>query len=535
MSSKRSILIVLVLFLFTLATRFIKLDWGDGFFFQPDENNMAQAITQLGPGNFDPHFYAYGQLPLYLSYFVATIIRFVLHQSPATSIPFEQAIITLRIFSAIFSSISIYIIYRIAAHLFSDKFTPLALALLMIFSPGLIQLAHFGTTESLLILVFLCNILFSQKYIRTRQSSYLVLAAINSAVGIASKLSAAIFILPIALALLYRFVEKPHFRYIAQGLIFLFITILLSAIFSPYNLINYKDFISSMNYETGVATGALKVFYTNQFIDSIPYLFQIQKIFPYSSGIFTFTLSVAGLLLLIHQFLVTKGKNFLNWSLVLIPALVYFMYFGQLYTKWFRFMSPIFFIIPLLAAVVLSQIKFKVLKILLLFIMIIPGLYFQKLYLFPDIRLNFSQWFLTTIPKNSVILSEAGNVINLPLDSSDYTVINYDFYNLDTNPDLYNSLARVISQSDYILIPSRRIFKNQANHNFPYSQSYYDNLFLGQLGFVQIKSFQINNYLLLNPEEAEETFSVFDQPVIRLYQKTSFLGEDQIKQFYLPQ
>ncbi len=528
MSSKKSRILLILLLFIAIFTRFIKLDWGDGFFFHPDENNMATAITQLRLNDLDPHFYAYGQFPLYLAYFTAVFIRFVAHQLPYTSVSFTQAIFTLRFFSAIFSVFSVYLLFLISRHLSLDKKFPFYVIILFIFSPGLIQLSHFGTTESLLILIFLANILLSINYVKHPKFSTLLLSSIISGIGLGTKLSALIFVGPILLSLLYRFIAKPSFKIIFSFIFFILFLAVFTAISSPYNLINFSDFYSSMNYETGVATGKLLVFYTNQFLNSTPYLFQLSKVFPYSSGIFMYILSISGAILFCLRFFGQKKQTSLNWSLILIPSFIYFLYFGQLYVKWFRFMSPIFFIIPLLSARLISAIKSKIFSIPLIFLSIIPGLLFLKTYLTLDIRQQFSNWFVENIPAESVILSEAGNVIDLPLDSSQYHVINFDFYNLDSNPELSSALVQAIADSDYILIPSRRIFKNQSNYQFPVSQSYYDNLFFGQLGFSPIASFMDNNYTVLNPESAEETFSVFDQPTIRLFQNQKHLTQDQI-------
>ena len=80
-------------------------------------------------------------------------------------------------------------------------------------------------------------------------------------------------------------------------------------------------------------------------------------------------------------------------------------------------------------------------------------------------------------------------------------------------------LTDLIHQSGYIFIPSRRVFKNQNNSSFPISQKYYQSLFSGDLGFSQIKIFSKSNSLFLNSENAEETFSVFDNPTIRIFKK----------------
>ena len=97
---------------------------------------------------------------------------------------------------------------------------------------------------------------------------------------------------------------------------------------------------------------------------------------------------------------------------------------------------------------------------------------------------------------------------------------NFDFYNLDSNPALQSQLPDLVPIADYILIPSRRIFMNQNNHRFPYSQSYYQQLFSPQQ-FRLLKTFSPAANFILNDELAEETWTVFDRPTVRLYKKTT--------------
>jgi len=93
--------------------------------------------------------------------------------------------------------------------------------------------------------------------------------------------------------------------------------------------------------------------------------------------------------------------------------------------------------------------------------------------------------------------------------------VNYDFYNYNA-ASLINQLAK----SDYIIVPSRRVF---MNYHFPY----YQHLFDGSLGFREIKSYSPSTDILLNPENAEETWSVFDRPTIRVYKKIKSLTPEQ--------
>lgn len=474
--------IILYLLLVTLIfTRFYGLKWGDGYFFHPDENNMGLAISRLSKDNLNPDFFAYGQFPLYLSYFSLKAINL-----PNT---FVNSIYTLRFWSVIFSiagTIGLYLTFKNKLFL-----------LLLIFSPGLIQVAHFGTTESLLFFVFATNLYLSQK-------KSVFFAALISGIGLATKISAVFFLLPIIFSL------KPK-----KIFLFLVLTSIFTLIFSPYNLISFPDFISSMNYETGVATGKLLVFYTRQFIDTIPYIFQFTHIFPYTSGLPVFVLAIIGFFLLFTKYHVPRTK----YLVIFLSCLIYFLYFGQLFTKWTRFMSPLFFAFPLLASLVLTKIKNYSLKIILIIFCLLPGLTFFKIYFHDDIRLTASTWLNKSLLPNSTVLSEAGNIINLPfVNNNDLRVTNFDFYNLDSDLILQSQLSDLVVSADYVLIPSRRIFMNQNSHRFPSSQSYYQSLFSGQSGFKITKIFSPINNFILNDELAEETWTVFDRPTIRLYQ-----------------
>ncbi|MEK7177670.1 MAG: hypothetical protein AAB705_02485, partial [Patescibacteria group bacterium] len=74
------VILVIIIWLLIIGllvySRFINLGWGLPYPMHPDERNMANAIQQLSckvPISqlvecFNPHFFAYGQLPLYLGY-----------------------------------------------------------------------------------------------------------------------------------------------------------------------------------------------------------------------------------------------------------------------------------------------------------------------------------------------------------------------------------------------------------------------------------------------------------------------------------
>ncbi len=515
-------LILAILALLAFITRFYKLDWGEGFFFHPDELNMAVAVTRMSPLDFDPRFYAYGQFPLFLTYFSVQISKFFSHEP----ISLSQAVIGLRFWSAIFSLISVYIFFHIGKNLFKKSVYPLIFTFLIIFTPGLIQLSHFGTTESLLILIFAANILISLKLINKNKLNYklIFVASALSGVAISTKISSLILTGPIFLSFLLIFLKKKKLAaFFKPFLIFTTLSLLFSILSSPYNLKNINDYRSTLSYETAVALGSTQVFYTNQFRNTTPYLFQLIRIFPYTQGLLILPLSALGLFFLFK-------KIDPKWSLVLIPSLVYFLYFGQIYVKWTRFMSPVFFIFPLLATYFFSVQKNYKLTSFLIMVSAVPGLYFFKSYFQPDTRLQANNWLIQNIPPEVNILSESGNIVNLPHSDHRYHVNNFDFYTLEDNPLQLDTLAREIRLSDYIIVPSRRVFKNQTGTDFPISHRYYSHLFSGGLGFSKIKQFEHDNSFLLDPEKAEETWSVFDNPTVRIFKKTNSLPLEQYQQ-----
>jgi hypothetical protein len=373
-----------------------------------------------------------------------------------------------------------------------------------------------------LIFVFSLNLLFSFLiYDYPSKFFYLILSGFISGIGLSSKISALILTIPIFLSLLFLFIKHHSFKKIfLQILFFLSSTIFIGILLSPYNLVKFSDFFSSMRYEVGVANGSTPVFYTRQFIHSAPYLFQLKNIFPYVNGIFIFIFGFIGLGILIRQYFQKHKIN--NYLLItLFSSLVYFIYQGQLFVKWTRFMSPIFFVLPLFSILFIFFLKNKFIQIICIILAIFPGIYFLKTYFLTDTRILATEWINYNIPPESHVLSESGNVVNIPLYNSKIDVDNFDFYTLDENHNYSTSLYQSLSQSNFIFIPSRRVFANQNNSSFPSSQEYYQNLFSGNLGFNLVKTFSHTNSLFLNSEIAEETWSVFDNPIIRIYSKNN--------------
>lgn len=546
------LLVFLVLAVF--FTRFWNLSWGLPYPFHPDERNMAIAIEQLQCPNifdihtcFNPNFFAYGQFPLYLGYLGGTLMR-LFDGDFYTSASLPEAILALRIISAFFSLATMWVVWKTVDLLYktSGFAHRLVVSLLFIFSPALIQFAHFGTTESMLMffyaMITYVSLLLIQSKISERK--FILITSLVVGLSIATKISSAIFIFIPLMSYFYQSKDKQRlpktlFRILLLGICSIFFAI----IFSPHNLISWSDFTSSIRYETSVAQG-VPVFYTRPFMDTIPVLYQITHIFPYALGLPVFILFLFGFILLPWR----KEINILR-----LGFLVYFLPTAFLYAKWSRFMAPVFPIMLLIAALYILHFgkntrAINSLTYFLIFIAIVPGITFMSIYLKPDVRIEASEWIAKNIPQDSYLLSETANVVDIPisLESEEKTYIlnSFDFYHTDENTSLQQDLKRAVERADYILIPSRRVFKNHTcqtedqestmenkkcedlNKRYPLVNKYYKKLFNGELGFKKVAEFssypQINiagKSAIFPDEDAEETWTVFDHPVIRIYKK----------------
>jgi len=502
-----------------LFTRLWGINWGGDFHFHPDENNMAWAVDRLSWDNLNPDFFAYGQFPLYLSFLNQQIISGPSH-------------LHLRFWSAVFSVLTVVVGYSLAKELFKSRKWSLAAGLLLIFTPGLIQMSHFGTTESLLTFVGLSSAYLAVKYYKTQNLKYIVISAVIGAIGMASKLNAVLFLVGPFLAIIIK--PKRFQRLIFWGALMMLLTLL----FSPYYLLEFNDFGGTFSYESNLARGITRVFYMRQFINTQPVIFQFKKILPWTLGLPMFTFLVLSLFAFILKMRLRvnnplKGFRSIPATCYLLLATFFpwFIFNSFLFAKWTRFITPILPFLILFIVYFLKKSQLLVTNYLLLitiFILVLPGVLYMKIYLLSDIRVQACQWMNKNLPEGSVIVYEGGNIIDLPkLNHDKFETINIDFYHLDDKEGQQEKLSTALDQADYFFSPSRRMFTNhlRLSDRYPITANFYHNLFSGELGFNQVRAFRpfgpVGQFLLGSDLNAEETWTVFDHPTLRLWKKES--------------
>ncbi len=508
--------------------------------------------------NFNPKFFAYGGFPLYLSFVTGILYKSINTFTFVKSLNFLEATIFLRIISAAASVLSVFLSYLLARSFFNQTLSVLV-TILVAFTPGLIQAAHFGTTESLISLLLLSTTLGCLRYYHCRKDIFWALTTISVGLALATKISSIVIIsVPLTTAFALIFLEKDvslHKRIYICSVRIIFLLFYSSLIFllaSPYNFLSFRDFRSSMDYEGPLALGTLAVFYTRQFINTQPLLFHLEKILPYTVGPH---LSIFGLLGLIVVIPYAVAKRSFKTLILPLSFLSFFLPNSLIFAKWTRFISPTFPYFALLSVFLLSifypkrhldknglatlgrthQATFSLLLLLITTLSIADGLAFFSIYTREDVRYTASRWIYKNIPAKSFVLSETANVSDIPIlpgnkwpENYQLNPVSFNFYELDQNQSIQKLLVEDLQKSDFIFIPSRRVFKNhlRLKDKYPILSRYYENLFNGNLGFHKVAEF--SSYPSLNAggtvvalpdEEAEETFTVFDHPVVRIFKK----------------
>ena len=489
--------------LLVVATHLGGIFWGHGYFFHPDENNMAWAVMSFQKTG-DPHFYAYGEFPILLVAEAGHLL--------AGRLSFAEAIYGLRILSALAGLALIGL-----AFLWSRRacWQPVWLfPFLVAFSPGLIQAAHFGTTETLLTLMLLATIYLLDSFAQGSRLAGWGLALV-SGMAAATKISAFSFILPAWLVLFYFAWRRRQGVLLLKWLLLALATMWL---LSPIYWQNPQAVWRTLRYEGRVAQGAVHVFYTWQFANTWPVIFQLRKVFPWVLGLPLYLLFFPALVTLIRE-----NRRIWRNGWLYLPVLGW----GSnlfLLVKWVRFSLPLVpFIIMVVSWFWQCYYGRRWLFIAGFIFLILPGLLFASLYFQPDIRWRVSQW-LDRLPAGTVLLEETGNVYPLPLtDGSRLRILTVDSYHLDTSAAEQRRLRHFLPQADRIVIASRRVFANYLplKGRFPQTAGFYTKLFSGRLGFGEEKVFtpwpRLINAFLGGDLASEETWTVFDHPTVRIW------------------
>ena len=545
-------LLIIICIAFYLRT--FNINWDNGYYFHPDERALIMTSLPVQfPSNFsdillpksslNPHFFAYGSLPIYLLKIFAEIFGII---NPILKV-YGGIHIVGRLISASFDAATVFVIYLICAKLFSKKVGVLS-SLLYSFSVLPIQLSHFFAVDTILTFFMITTIYRLIIFIEKPTVKHSILAGVFFGLSLSTKVSALILIPIIIISFILSLLHKnkkskqklsKNIEDIVTFVLFSIITFFLT---QPYAVIDFREFVQQTSTQAQMSNNAFIFPYTLQYVGKIPYLYEIKNIFLWGLGPIIALLSIFGIV-----FMTIKHSRKMLTILPVIYLLIYFFIFGKFAVGFIRYMLPVYPILTIFGGWFLSEIVIKnipkkyiknyfVNKLAILLFVLIISIYpisFLSIYLHPNTRIQASEWINKNIPQGSKIAIEHWDD-SLPVyGMQNYTQLTLPLYDPDTK-EKWKSIKSMLHVTDYIIIASGRLYlplqkltdcKNlPTNRCYPLTDSYYRDLFSGKLGFRKVKEFKSEPTIPLfnigiNDISADENFTVFDHPKIMIFKK----------------
>ncbi|MBU1110303.1 glycosyltransferase family 39 protein [Patescibacteria group bacterium] len=482
MLNQKHKIILLIIVAVGIFLRFYNLNWGSPYYFHPDEQNIAYAVSQVRfPKHWVVNCFAYGTFPIYLIYFSGVLGNLIVQKANVWAVDFAQAILIGRYVSAILSCLTIWPAYILAKDCLvvkDSEYTSqkpvlwqILAVLLVTFTPGLLQFSHFMTFETILTFLYLIFFIICLKIIRREQWKHYLIAGLVLGVTLATKVTS-LALFPILIAshfwTLGNKLTKNGFgqeKLLKQVFVHwqkLFSALLLAAIIFvalfPYVLLDYNSFKAAIKYDGGLAVGTLPVFYTAGFLKTTPLIFQSFHVFPHLlglalwAGVFVGNIYLIATLVKSRKNLTLKDKAFCLFpickgllqrestvAMLLFFIFTYWISHGFMYVKWTRYMVPIvpFLIIAFIAASnqlsIVSERLAKIIAIVVVLITVVSGLTFFLRYLRPDPRVTAAEWAEQNIPSDAQILSEVHDLGILPFNNvfGAQQIELFNFYDID--------------------------------------------------------------------------------------------------------
>ncbi len=555
------------------ALRFYGLVWDDGHWLHPDErqiyflvlnlawpHSLSEALSPASPLN--PHFFAYGSLPIYLLKLVYTLL------APLwpTLRGGDHLHLVARPLVALADLGTVYLTYRLALKVWRTReaeeppapqeaaHQPVAtglpreraVALLAAAFVSLailhVQLAHFYTADPLLTLAVMLTLNLAADVAQGGDRRYQLGLGIALGLALAIKVSALPLVFVVFVAYYTRGKGSTSQAPSTHGLYTLWRMILplvvAGAVFfltQPYALIDWRTFLEDTFREARIARGALDVPYTLQYAGTLPFLYPLWQTALWGLALPLGLAAWAGLVASLLRWL-RHGP----WAdaLLLAWAGPYLVVTGLLYTKYLRYTLPLVPVLALMAArllfvpsrpqrldtgghargrrpssvvhrltCILNRSSFLV-TLFLLTCSLGYALAFAGIYATPHSWVTASEWIYHNVPARSTLTVEHWDTpLPLPLEVEGTTLspgqYTYRTLNLYDEPDdaaKWEALSEDLAESDLLILASRRLYASipRLPDRYPLATRYYDQLFNGELGFELAGEF-IRGPAWLNP------------------------------------
>ncbi len=453
---------------------------------------------------------------------------------------------------ALFDLGTLLLIALLARRLCGDA-TALLAAAFLAFTVLHIQLAHFATTDLVMTFWAVWTLFWSVSYLRGKRTGHLILAAAGYGLGVSSKFSAVVAIIPLLLAVLLA--HRDRWRaVIGRSAVAMIVAFAAFALTSPYAILDFRHYAMDIADQGAMVRGLWQVPYTQQYAHTLPYIYQGKQLLFWGMGIPLALLAFAGLAWQTWKLvrLRVSGEEAILLAWVLPVALTT----GSFYAKFLRYMAPLTPFLALYAAW-LSVELFERLRwwqryvwgtvvALALVATALWAVAFHNIYDRPHTWVQASIWMYRHVPGGSVIMTEDwDDALPLTLDASGiqiqkpkYRFVELPSYDEDT-PEKRDKVVSLLEEADYVAIASRRIYRTveRLPGKYPMMNRYYDALFSGELGFEKVAEFSQYPHIgqfVVHDTDADESFVVYDHPHPMIFKKVRSLSPEEMKRILTP-
>ena len=552
-----------------LGLRLYNLDWDHGHHLHPDERFISLVDSGTKWPSFGAYFdtqhsplnpnqgasYSYGTFPLFLGKAVA--------QATGHS-GFDDSYLVGRTLTALFDTGTVLLVFAIGSLLWSRRVGLLA-ALLSALTVLQIQLAHFWTVDPYLTFFATATLYLSVRIARSGGAASYLLCGAAIGLGLASKVTALTLVaLPVA-AVVVRVVTSARGGRAAGRIRSLLGKGLLglagcgAAGFAVFRVAQPYAFTGPHIWDIGLDRRFLDVLREQRVLTSgnagYPpfvqwahrpgYVFPLENILFWGLGLPLGLAAVAGVAYAAYR-LFRVGDT--RPVLPLVLAVTVLAAYGGRFVAFARYFEPAYPALVLLAAVVLVRAwalrrrpRLRMLGLAAPAVVVLTAAWafaFLHVYRAPVTRIEASRWIYAHLPQGSRIMQESWDD-GLPLglgganDPKLYRFMTFDPYPVDTREKV-TDLVRRLDHTDYVILSSDRARKAipRIRAQFPATTRYYGALDDGTLGFDLVAKFSSPPQLFgieIPDDWAEESLSVYDHPIVRIYRKAPRYSPDRVR------
>jgi 4-amino-4-deoxy-L-arabinose transferase-like glycosyltransferase len=542
--------------------RGIGLAWGEGHpAIHPDERHVINMVSRLSWQDPNPHDFAYGSLPLYLLRAVGWLGAHALDPGFES---YGAYFLMGRLLSWLASLATVWLVFVIGRQAFGRGTAVLAAAFLALCVLH-IQLAHFYTVESLLVLGVTASFWACLRVAHRGRAVDYALAGVLTGMSVATKLSA----LPLGLVLVVAHALSLARRGALRNRSWLWLAAAFSLAAAAFIVCEpfaftlspvpwfSQEFLRDFWEQSNMVRGISKPIYVAIYENTPRYLYPAHQLVAWGMGPPLALTCGLGTVVLTVQ-LARRGRAWLAGprdpaglaalapvALLLAWLLPNAVIVGGFAVKFLRYQAPLLPFLCLAGAVLLVDLQAsggrrlraaaRGAAALVLGYSLVYALAFASIFLRPHTHIQADRWYAQHARAGARVIQEhwdASIPYRLP-ETPPFETLNFPSHDPDS-PAKLERMARILAEGDYFVSASNRIYATVLRwpQRWPRTARLYERLLAGELGYAPVARFASPPrflFLAWDDSRADESFINYDHPTVLILENRERLTAAEIR------